>query len=80
LSSWINLNKTVKKLKFRTISELTKRFYVEKKQTKQAKIQDKISNDEKETNWTPRSINAEFDKIQEDLNNLKKKNKDLKSL
>jgi hypothetical protein len=33
LTSWINLNKTVKtKLKFRTISELTKRFYVERKQ------------------------------------------------
>jgi hypothetical protein len=51
LTSWINLNKTVKKPKFRTISELTK-VLCRKKQTKQAKIQDKLSNDEKETNWT----------------------------
>jgi hypothetical protein len=29
--SWINLNKTVKKTKFRQFVELTKRFYVEKK-------------------------------------------------
>lgn len=67
--------------------ELTKRFYVEKKAEqlgdkldKLSEKQDKLSNDEKENKLDKQEdINAEFDKIQEDLNDLEKENKELKS-
>ncbi|SHL89321.1 DUF4175 family protein [Flavobacterium xanthum] len=67
--------------------ELTKRFYVEKKAEqlgdkldKLSEKQDKLSNDEKENKLDKQEdINAEFDKIQEDLNGLEKENKELKS-
>jgi hypothetical protein len=67
--------------------ELTKRFYVEKKAEqlgdkldKLSEKQDKLSNDEKENKLDKQEdINAEFDKIQEGLNDLDKENKELKS-
>ncbi|WP_114753906.1 hypothetical protein [Flavobacterium glaciei] len=67
--------------------ELTKRFYIEKKAEqlgdkldKLSEKQDKLSNDEKENNLDKQEdINTEFDKIQEDLNDLDKENKELKS-
>ncbi|RYJ53279.1 hypothetical protein DR871_004305 [Flavobacterium petrolei] len=67
--------------------ELTKRFYVEKKAEqlgdkldKLSEKQDKLSNDEKENKLDKQEdINTEFDKIQEDLNDLDKENKELKS-
>ena len=66
--------------------ELTKRFYVEKKAEqlgdkldKLSEKQDKLLNDEKENKLDKQEdINAEFDKIQEDLNDLDKENKELK--
>ncbi|MGO4905308.1 hypothetical protein [Flavobacterium sp. W20_MBD1_R3] len=67
--------------------ELTKRFYVEKKAEqlgdkldKLSEKQDKLSNDEKENKLDKQEvINAEFDIIREDLNDLDKENKELKS-
>ena len=67
--------------------ELTKRFYVEKKAKqlgdkldKLSEKQDKLSSDEKENKLDKQEdINGEFDKIQEDLNDLDKENKELKS-
>lgn len=67
--------------------ELTKRFYVEKKAEqlgdkldKLSEKQDKLSNDERENKLDKQEdINTEFDKIQEDLNDLDKENKELKS-
>ncbi|RTZ09175.1 hypothetical protein [Flavobacterium sp. GSP6] len=67
--------------------ELTKRFYVEKKAEqlgekldKLSKKLDKLSDDENENKLDKQEdINAEFDKIQLDLNDLEKENKELKS-
>jgi hypothetical protein len=67
--------------------ELTKRFYVEKKAQqlgdkldKLSEKQDKLSNDEKENKLDKQEgINTEFDKLQIDLNDLEKENKELKS-
>ena len=67
--------------------ELTKKFYVEKKAEqlgnkldKLSEKQNKLSNDEKENKLDKQEdINVEFDKIQEDLNDLDKENKELKS-
>lgn len=67
--------------------ELTKRFYVEKKAEqlgekldKLSKKLDKLSDDDNENKLDKQEdINAEFDKIQLDLNDLEKENKELKS-
>lgn len=67
--------------------ELTKKFYVEKKAEqlgdkldKLSEKQDKLSDDEKENKLDRQEeINGEFDKIQEDLNDLEKENKELKA-
>ena len=67
--------------------ELTKRFYVQKKAEqlaskldKLSEKQDKLVNDSKEnTVEKQQDINAEFDKIQEDLKDLEKENEELKS-
>lgn len=67
--------------------ELTKRFYVQKKAEqlgdkldKLSEKQVKLSNDEKENKLDKQEvINSEFDKIQVDLNDLEKENKELNS-
>jgi len=67
--------------------ELTKKFYVEKKakqlKDKLEKLSDKqdhVSNKEKEnTVENQKEINAEFDKIQEELKELDQENKELKN-
>ncbi|MDH4402723.1 MAG: hypothetical protein QE264_00595 [Flavobacterium sp.] len=67
--------------------ELTKKYYVEKKAeqiadnlNKLADKQDKLAESEKENQVEKQeAINKEFDKIQEDLKDLVKENKELKS-
>ena len=67
--------------------ELTKKYYVEKKAeqiadnlNKLADKQDKLAESEKENQVEKQeAINKEFDKIQEDLKDLMKENKELKS-
>lgn len=67
--------------------ELTKKYYVEKKAEqlgdkldKLSEKQDKLTEDEKENKLDKQEdINSDFDKIQEDLNDLVKENKELKS-
>ncbi|KDN54151.1 glutamyl-tRNA synthetase [Flavobacterium seoulense] len=67
--------------------ELTKKYYVQKKAEqiadkldKLANKQDKIAEDEKENKLSnQQQMNKDFDKIKEDLNDLEKQNKDLKS-
>lgn len=67
--------------------ELTKKYYVEKKAEqlgdkldKLSEKQDKLTEDEKENKLDKQEdINSDFDKIQEDLKDLVKENKELKS-
>ncbi|HJS01438.1 MAG TPA: hypothetical protein VJ780_10935 [Flavobacterium sp.] len=67
--------------------ELTKKYYVQKKAEqiadkldKLSDKQDKLSDDEKENKLSNQhDINKDFDKIQEELNDLEKENKELKS-
>lgn len=67
--------------------ELTKKYYVEKKAEqiadqldKLADKQDKLAENEKENQVDKQeAINKQFDKIQEDLKDLQKENKELKS-
>ena len=67
--------------------ELTKKYYVEKKAEqiadqldKLADKQDKLADSEKENQAEKQeAINKVFDKIQEDLKDLEKENKELKS-
>jgi hypothetical protein len=80
-----NSKKQIKNLE--QLVELTKRFYVEKKAEQLADKLDKLSekqeklfNDEKENKVDKQEvINTEFDKIREDLSELKKENKELRS-